>query len=84
MPYCSAPITWYEINLYFQNIISKKILFDEDILTSGDIRLTKLPFDDESVDIVTSNLALHWVNNLPGAVLLIFASLALYRPIPFD
>ena len=28
--------------------------------------LSRLPFDDESVDIVTSSLALHWVNNLPG------------------
>lgn len=26
----------------------------------------RLPFEDESADIVTSNLSLHWVNNLPG------------------
>ncbi len=26
----------------------------------------RLPFDDESVNIVTSSLSLHWVNNLPG------------------
>ena len=32
----------------------------------ADGNITKLPFDDESVDIVTSSLALHWVNNLPG------------------
>lgn len=25
-----------------------------------------LPFEDESVDIFTSSLSLHWVNNLPG------------------
>lgn len=49
-----------------ENIISKKILFDEDILTSGDVSLQRLPFEDESVDIVTSSLAMHWVNNLPG------------------
>ena len=49
-----------------ENIQCEKILFDEDVLTSGDISLSRLPFDDESVDIVTSSLALHWVNNLPG------------------
>ena len=25
-----------------------------------------LPFEDESINIVTSSLSLHWVNNLPG------------------
>lgn len=49
-----------------ENIITEKILYDEDILTSGDESLQKLPFEDESVDIVTSSLAMHWVNNLPG------------------
>lgn len=51
---------------YFQDIAAEKVLFDEDVITSGDERLMKLPFEDESVDIVTSSLALHWVNNLPG------------------
>ncbi|XP_075214802.1 arginine-hydroxylase NDUFAF5, mitochondrial isoform X2 [Lycorma delicatula] len=27
-----------------------------------------LPFEENSVDLVVSNLALHWVNNLPGAL----------------
>ena len=26
----------------------------------------RLPFDDESVDLVTSSLSAHWVNDLPG------------------
>ncbi len=25
-----------------------------------------LPFETESVDITTSSLSMHWVNNLPG------------------
>ena len=52
--------------LIFQNIVTEKVLFDEDVKTSGSESLMKLPFDDESVDIVTSSLSLHWVNNLPG------------------
>lgn len=31
-----------------------------------DIDGHRLPFDDESVDVVTSSLSVHWVNNLPG------------------
>ena len=62
----------------FQNIITKKILFDEDILTSGDVSLQKLPFEDESVDIVTSSLAMHWVNNLPGTQLCSHATIKVY------
>lgn len=31
-----------------------------------DIDNRALPFADESVDIFTSSLSLHWVNNLPG------------------
>lgn len=34
------------------------ILMDEDS--------ARLPFDDESVDLVTSSLSAHWVNDLPG------------------
>lgn len=41
-----------------ENVQCEKIVFNEDN--------QKLPFDNESVDIVTSSLALHWVNNLPG------------------
>ncbi|KAA0198304.1 hypothetical protein HAZT_HAZT007397 [Hyalella azteca] len=29
---------------------------------------SKLPFEDEHLDIVLSNLSLHWVNNLPGCL----------------
>ena len=46
--------------------MTEKVLFDEDVHTSGYENVMKLPFDDESVDIVTSSLSLHWVNNLPG------------------
>ena len=49
-----------------ENIIVEKLVFDEDVRTSGDESLMKLPFEDESIDIVTSSLSLHWVNNLPG------------------
>ena len=28
--------------------------------------LNRLPFENESVDLVTSCLSAHWVNNLPG------------------
>jgi len=31
-----------------------------------DIDGAELPFSDNSVDVVTSCLAMHWVNNLPG------------------
>merc|ERR1712141_699385 len=41
-----------------ENIDVEKIQFNEDN--------QKLPFENESVDIVTSSLSLHWVNNLPG------------------
>ncbi len=37
----------------------RKVLLDVD----GGARL---PFDDSSVDLVTSSLGLHWVNDLPG------------------
>ena len=33
--------------------------FDEEI---------KLPYDDNSFDLITSSLSLHWVNNLPGVM----------------
>ena len=33
--------------------------FDEEI---------KLPYDDNSFDLITSSLYLHWVNNLPGVM----------------
>jgi len=33
---------------------------------SMDVDGAELPFTDNSVDVVTSCLALHWVNNLPG------------------
>ena len=41
-----------------QEIEVEKVLFDEDN--------NRLPFEDESVDLVTSSLSVHWVNNLPG------------------
>eukprot|EP00095_Tigriopus_kingsejongensis_P004066 maker-scaffold5_size1054832-snap-gene-9.23 protein:Tk04066 transcript:maker-scaffold5_size1054832-snap-gene-9.23-mRNA-1 annotation:"methyltransferase c20orf7-like mitochondrial" len=41
-----------------ENIECHKILINEDD--------ADLPFEDESVDIVTSSLSMHWVNNLPG------------------
>merc|ERR1712018_164479 len=41
-----------------ENIDVEKIQFNEDN--------QKLPFENDSVDIVTSSLSLHWVNNLPG------------------
>jgi len=41
-----------------EEIEVEKILMDEDN--------ARLPFDDESVDLVTSSLSSHWVNNLPG------------------
>lgn len=28
----------------------------------------RLPFDENSIDLVVSNLSLHWVNNLPGCL----------------
>ena len=36
----------------------EKLLLDEDN--------AELPLEDESIDLVTSNLSMHWVNNLPG------------------
>ena len=41
-----------------ENIKVEKINMDEDN--------RRIPFENESVDIVTSSLSLHWVNNLPG------------------
>lgn len=41
-----------------EGITVHKVLLDEDN--------SRLPFDDESVDLVTSSLSAHWVNNLPG------------------
>lgn len=41
-----------------EGIECQKIVFNEDN--------QRLPFDDESVNIVTSSLSMHWVNNLPG------------------
>lgn len=41
-----------------EGIASEKILLNED---DG-----VLPFADNSVDVVTSSLSMHWVNNLPG------------------
>ena len=41
-----------------EEIPVEKILFNEDNQA--------LPFEDESVSIVTSSLSMHWVNNLPG------------------
>ena len=41
-----------------QNIFCQEIKFDEDN--------QKLPFPDNSVSLVTSSLAAHWINNLPG------------------
>ncbi len=31
-----------------------------------DVDGATLPFEDESVDIVTSSLSMHWINNLPA------------------
>ena len=41
-----------------ENVECEKINFDEDNRA--------LPFEDESINIVTSSLSAHWVNNLPG------------------
>lgn len=41
-----------------EGIEVETILMDEDS--------ARLPFDDESVDLVTSSLSAHWVNDLPG------------------
>ena len=41
-----------------ENVETEKILFDEDN--------QQLPFEDSSVNLVTSSLSMHWVNNLPG------------------
>jgi len=41
-----------------EGIETRKVLMDMD----G----AQLPFESESVDIVTSSLSLHWVNDLPG------------------
>ncbi len=30
-----------------------------------------IPFADESLDLVISNLSLHWVNDLPGTAIVI-------------
>ena len=48
---CQAPAP--EENVEFQTIC-----FNEDNKA--------LPFEDESINIVTSSLSMHWVNNLPG------------------
>ena len=41
-----------------ENIECEKINYDEDNRA--------LPFEDESISLVTSSLSMHWVNNLPG------------------
>ena len=41
-----------------ENIECEKINYDFDGRA--------LPFEDESINLVTSSLSLHWVNNLPG------------------
>ena len=48
----------YTTYLSPQKIECHKVLMDED----G----SSLPFADESVDLVTSSLSAHWVNDLPG------------------
>lgn len=48
---CQLPAPEEEIEV-------EKITFNEDN--------QKLPFEDESVNLVTSSLSMHWVNNLPG------------------
>ena len=41
-----------------ENIEFQTLCFNEDNRA--------LPFEDESISIVTSSLSMHWVNNLPG------------------
>lgn len=42
-----------------EDVAFKKMVFDEE---------ETFPFDTESLDLVISNLNLHWVNNLPGCM----------------
>uniref|UniRef100_A0A1B6C9K2 Arginine-hydroxylase NDUFAF5, mitochondrial n=1 Tax=Clastoptera arizonana TaxID=38151 RepID=A0A1B6C9K2_9HEMI len=52
----SSPSLLKQAKLPEEGVITEKIVVDEE----------NLPFEPESLDLVISNLSLHWVNNLPG------------------
>lgn len=48
-----------------EGVVVERLVVDEE----------NLPFEENSVDLVISNLALHWVNDLPGALVQILKCL---------
>lgn len=54
---CDMSPTWLDQVPCPQNVKVKRIVVDEE----------SLPFEPASVDLVTSSLSMHWVNDLPGA-----------------
>lgn len=54
---CDMSPTWLDQVPCPPNVKVKRIVVDEE----------SLPFEPSSVDLVTSSLSMHWVNDLPGA-----------------
>lgn len=54
---CDMSPTWLDQAPCPPNIKVKRIVVDEE----------SLPFEPSSVDLITSSLSMHWVNDLPGA-----------------
>lgn len=50
-----------------ETMLNKAVLPEESVKVSKVVvDEEELPFEEDSVDMVMSNLSLHWVNNLPG------------------